>query len=227
MLPHDTDTMPDLPKGALGLNILMIGFDSMSRRSWQKNLPKTVASFTESLGAVVLNGYNAVGAATVHNLLPLLTGLEESELPETRRGHTGATPVDGYPWIWEDFKKLGYATQWSKAGNYTKQLGGAFTHRLMGFHKRPVDHYMRNYFLYRRQKARRDRPHCLGSVPSHLNVFKSERDMFESYKVRLKFSFIFHSILSHDQMTYVTVADEDLTSTLEYMNDRGYFDNTC
>ena len=213
VLPHDTDTMPDLPKGALGLNILMMGFDSMSRRSWQRNLPKTVAYLTESLGAVVLNGYNAVGAATVHNLLPLLTGLEESELPEGRRGHAGAIPVDGYPWIWKDF-------------NYTKPFGGAFTHSLLGFDKQPVDHYMRNFFLYRRQKARRDKPHCLGSVPSHLNVFNSGRDMFESYKVRLKFSFIFHSILSHDHMTYVTVADEDLTSTLKYMNDRGYFDNT-
>ena len=47
-----------------------------------------------------------------------------------------------------------------------------------------------------------------------------------SYKVRLKFSFIFHSELSHDHMTYVGAADDDLRDTLICMNDRGYLDNT-
>ena len=222
VLPHDTDTMPDLPEEALGLNILMMGFDSMSRLSWQRSLPKTFAYLTESLDAVVLNGYNAVGDGTMHNLLPLLTGLQQSELPEARRSIAGAAPVDGYPWIWDDFKKLGYATQWSE----DKPEFGTFTYRLLGFNKQPVDHYMRNFFLYRQNKTRPDKQHCFGSVPAHLNMFNWARDMFESYKVRLKFSFIFHSLLSHNYMKYVTVADEDLTDTLKYMNDRGYFDNT-
>ena len=59
----------------------------------------------------MLNGYNAVGDGTIPNLLPLLTGLKELELPEARRGFARAAPVDGYPWIRDDFKKLGYATQ--------------------------------------------------------------------------------------------------------------------
>ena len=226
VLPHDTDTMPDLPERALGLNILMMGFDSMSRLAWQRSLPKTFAYLTESLGAVVLNGYNVAGDGTTQNILPLVTGMKMSELPEARRGHSGATQVDGYPWIWDNLKKLGYATQWSEDELLEHGLGGIFTYRMLGFDKQPVDHYMRNYFLYRQNNNRRDKPHCFGSVPEHLNMFNSARDMFESYKVRLKFSFSFHSKLSHDHINYVTVADEDLTDTLKYMNERGYFDNT-
>ena len=223
VLPHDTDTMPDLPEGALGLNILMMGFDSVSRLMYQRNLPKTFAYLTESLGAVVLKGYNAAGDGTPQNLLPILTGMTEPELPEARRGHAGAAPVDGHPWIWKDLKKLGYATQWAEDATGIS----TFTYRMLGFDKQPTDHYMRNYYLYRRDNRKRpDKPHCSGSLPAHLNVFNWGRDMFDSYKVRLKFTFLFQTSLSHDHMTYLKVADENLRDTLMYMNDRGHFDNT-
>ena len=52
-MPHGGDAMPDLPEGAIGLNIRMMGFDSMPRHAWQKSLPKTCSYLTESLGAVV------------------------------------------------------------------------------------------------------------------------------------------------------------------------------
>ena len=227
VLPHDTDTMPDLPEGALGLNILMMGFDSVSRLMWQRNLPKTYAYLTESLGSVVLNGYNVVGDSTTRNLLSLLTGMTDSELPEARRGHAGATQVDGYPWIWNDLKKLGYATQWAEdVQRPENNIGGTFSFRMLGFNKQPVDHYMRNFYIYQYQKTRVVQPQCFGSVPTYLNMFNWGGDMFDSYKVRLKFSFLFHSSLSHDHMTYVSVADEDLRDTLMYMNNRGHFDKT-
>ena len=226
VLPRDTDAMPDLPEGALGLNILMMGFDSLSRLAWQRSLPKTFAYLTESLEAVVLNGYNVAGDGTTQNMLPLLTGMKMSELPEARTGIAGATQVDGYPWIWDDLKKLGYATQWSEDDLRGTGITGTFTSRMLGFDKQPVDHYMRNFFLYRAQKKRPHKNFCFGSVPEHVNMFNSARDMFESYKVRLKFSFSFHKKLSHDHINYVTVADEDLAYTLKYMNDRGYFNNT-
>ena len=227
VLPHDTDTMSDLPEGTLGLNILMMGFDSVSRLMWQRNLPKTYAYLTESLGAVVLRGYNVAGDGTTRNLLSLLTGMTESELPEARRGHVGAAQVDGYPWIWNELKKLGYVTQWAEdVQRPENNIGGTFTFRMLGFNKQPVDHYMRNFFIYQYEKTRVVQPECFGSVPVHLNMFNWGRDMFESYKVRLKFSFLFHSSLSHNHMTHVSVADEDLRDTLMHMNNRGHFDNT-
>ena len=49
-------------------------------------------------------GYNIVGDGTPAALLPILTGKTEKELPEARRGHTGANTVDRFPWIWKKFK---------------------------------------------------------------------------------------------------------------------------
>ena len=40
-------------------------------------------------------------------------GRHETELPESRRHHRRAKPVDGYPWIWKDFAKVGYVTSWA------------------------------------------------------------------------------------------------------------------
>ena len=92
---------------ALGLNVLIIGFDSASHMTWVYDY------LVDFLGAVVLEGYNIVGDGTPKALLPILTGKTEWELPEARRSHTDAKPVDGHPWIWKEFKKLGYVTQFA------------------------------------------------------------------------------------------------------------------
>ncbi len=43
------------------MNVLMFGFDSMSRMTYIRNLPQTYTYLTQELGAVVLEGYNIVG----------------------------------------------------------------------------------------------------------------------------------------------------------------------
>lgn len=58
---------------ALGLNVLMIGLDSMSHMMVQRKLPKVYAKL-KSMGAHVLEGYNIVGDGTPQALIPILTG---------------------------------------------------------------------------------------------------------------------------------------------------------
>lgn len=62
-----------VPKDGLGLNVLMIGMDSMSNMMMQRILPKVYAKL-KSMGARVLNGYNIVGDGTPQALIPILTG---------------------------------------------------------------------------------------------------------------------------------------------------------
>ena len=99
-----------LRKDGLDLDIIMFGFDSVSRLMWQRELPKTVKKL-KSMGAVVLEAYNILGDGTPQALLPILTGKTEMELPETRKGFPNATTVDGHPWIWKELKRRGYVTQ--------------------------------------------------------------------------------------------------------------------
>jgi len=100
-----------LPQTATRLNILIFGFDSVSRLTWMRNLPRSYEYLVDQLGATVLRGYNVLGDGTPQALLPLLTGKKEQELPEARRGFPGATTVDRHPWIWNELRRVGYVTQ--------------------------------------------------------------------------------------------------------------------
>lgn len=62
-----------LPKESLKLNVLIMGFDSLSRMTFMRKLPKSYKKL-QSLGAIVLEGYNILGDGTPQALIPLLTG---------------------------------------------------------------------------------------------------------------------------------------------------------
>lgn len=220
---HKRRPVPGKPDpAALPLNVLMFGFDSTSHMSWLRMLPRTHRYFTEALGGVVLEGYNIVGDGTPQALLPILTGLNEMELPEARRGHSGATRVDGHPWVWKQFRDAGYATQWGEDGAEY----GTFQYRMLGFRQQPVDHYMRPFYLEAERQYNRHLPYCLGSVPRHLNMLNWGRDFFDMYPRMPKFSFLFHSELSHDGLNDLQLVDEDTEAFLRAMNASGYLDNT-
>ena len=54
------------PEGAKwsGLNVYVLGFDSLSQMSFRRNMPLTVNYFEKEMGASVLNGFNIVGDGT-------------------------------------------------------------------------------------------------------------------------------------------------------------------
>jgi hypothetical protein len=49
------------PNDWFGLNVLFLGFDSLSQQAFRRNLPITVEYLEKEMGSVVLNGYNIVG----------------------------------------------------------------------------------------------------------------------------------------------------------------------
>ncbi|CAF4403358.1 unnamed protein product, partial [Adineta steineri] len=57
----------------LGYNVLMFGFDSVSRMTFMRFLPKTYSYLIKELGAIVMKGYNIVGDGTPAALFPILT----------------------------------------------------------------------------------------------------------------------------------------------------------
>lgn len=211
-----------LPSDAMGLNILMFGFDSMSRMTWMRNLPKSHEYFTTKLGGHILEGYNIVGDGTPQALLPILTGKAEPELAEARRGHAGAGPVDGHPWIWKELAELGYVTQW---GEDSSEIG-TFTYRMLGFKQQPVDHYMRPFYMKAEREYHKHRPYCLGSVPRHANMLRWVEDFYEMYRDKPKFSFVFHAEFTHDGYSQVQVVDEDFLGFLQSLDSGGHLNNT-
>ena len=67
----------------LGLDILILGFHSLSHMTYRRKLTKTYTYFTENLKGIVLNGYNIVGDDTPKALISIFTGKTELELPRT------------------------------------------------------------------------------------------------------------------------------------------------
>ncbi|RMZ93589.1 hypothetical protein BpHYR1_050693 [Brachionus plicatilis] len=210
-----------LPKRALGYNVLMFGFDSVSRMSWIRMLPKSYAYMIQE-GFVVLKGYNIVGDGTPQALLPILTGKKETELPEARRGFVNATHVDDFPWIWQDFKNAGYVTQWAE----DMQSIGTFQLRMLGFKRQPVDHYMRLFYLEAEKYYARFRKLCLGSLSRHQNMINWVKEFFSVYDSKPKFSFVFHSEASHNHNNPLSLLDDDLKRFLQHLKLSGVMQNT-
>lgn len=61
--PEATKEMP--------FNVIMFGFDSLSRNAWMRKLPKTYDYMTNQLNADVLQSYNIVGDGTPQALIPV------------------------------------------------------------------------------------------------------------------------------------------------------------
>ncbi|XP_025079252.1 LOW QUALITY PROTEIN: uncharacterized protein LOC112555193 [Pomacea canaliculata] len=207
---------------SLNLNVFMFGFDSMSRMSWIRLLPRTRKYFLETLGGLELEGYNIVGDGTTAALLPILTGHHEEELPEARRGMPGAQPVDGHPWVWKEFKRHGYVTA------YAEDMAnvGTFQYRMLGFKEQPTDHYMRPFYEAEEKIYGIYYPYCLGSTPRHLNFMHWFEELFATYTRHPKFFFGFHSELSHNSNFLVQALDEDLVLFLDRLEKSGHLNST-
>jgi hypothetical protein len=58
----------------------------------------------------------------------------------------GSQYIDGWPWIFQDLEKSGYATLYAE----DEPLLGAFQLRLKGWNEQPTNHYMRPFWLAHR-----------------------------------------------------------------------------
>ncbi|VDK29205.1 unnamed protein product [Gongylonema pulchrum] len=149
-----------------------------------------------------------------------MTGKTEEELPLTRKRFKEARYVDEvYPFVWRNFSDAGYITLYAEDAARI----GTFTYRLkVGFKDQPTDHYMRTFF----QKAEEmlSNLKCLGSVPLHKEWFRYTSEFMERYSAP-KFLLAFHSLLSHDDINLVEVADEDTMLHLKNLKESGAFDN--
>ena len=67
------------------MNVLFMGYDSVSQMAMARNMPKTMEYLEQQLGSIRLKEYNIVGDGTPAAVLPILTGMTELTLPEARK----------------------------------------------------------------------------------------------------------------------------------------------
>ncbi|GAA56704.1 hypothetical protein CLF_111388 [Clonorchis sinensis] len=199
-----------------GYSILLLGLDSVSHSAALRHLPKTMHMLETNPNAVTMQLYNVVGDGTTTNLLALLTGYFEDELPESRRSRVtskhNTTVVDKYPWIWNTYSQVGgYATHFIE----DSPKWGTFQYRLIGFgvEKTPTHSYGRPCMLAA-DKEHGKRLGCINSRYTHHVLLESLREFFHAYAYRPRFSLTFFSELIHDNPAYATLLDDDLVTLL-------------
>ncbi|XP_058788866.1 uncharacterized protein LOC131662900 [Phymastichus coffea] len=221
--PRRQSSWSALPRSALPLNVLMFGFDSLSRNTFERKLPRSYAFLRQALGGLVLEGYNIVGDGTPQALIPILTGKIELELPDARKRMADkASYVDVYPLVWKDYKAANYLTGFMEDVPHI----GTFTYRLKGFQRQPTDHYMRTYYLAAAPYFKYSKPFCMGGLPRHALMLDHIRAIFDEYRHKPKFIFGFHGELSHDSYNDIGVADDDLLRWMKQLKDSGHLNNT-
>ncbi|XP_055903067.1 uncharacterized protein LOC129939183 [Eupeodes corollae] len=203
-------------------NVLMLGFDSLSRNAFMRKLPKTYEFLVKEGQAMVLQGYNIVGDGTPQALIPILTGRMELELPETRKRKRNSVSVNAYPMIWKEFERYGYVTSF----NEDLPKYGTFTYRMNGFDEQPTDHYLRTFYLELENIMPSNKKFCIGYQPGHLVMLDYTRNFMAKYSDNPRFVFSFHGELSHDSINIIGSADDDLVEWLTNLKAKRLLDDT-
>ncbi|KAH8867795.1 hypothetical protein KSF78_0003809 [Schistosoma japonicum] len=215
----------------LMFNVLLLGIDSMSRLSAYRYLIKTI-QFLQTINnsAVIMNLYNVIGDGTTVNLLGLLTGQLEIELPESRKSHIhmmskdnlmlnnndNYTVLDNYPWIWKEFSEYNdYVTHYIE----DTPKWGTFQHRLCGFgsFNSPTTSYGRPCLIAASQEERYSEKilGCTMSRYTHQVLLESLTEFFTIYSDKPRFSLTFLSELIHENPAYGKLIDDDLVKLLQ------------
>lgn len=89
VLESQTKLAKDFEGKGLPLNVLIIGFDSTSRANFVRKLPRVKSFLETELTTFVMEGMSIVGDATTPVLAAMLTGKDETVLPEGRTSYGG------------------------------------------------------------------------------------------------------------------------------------------
>ena len=210
------------PEG-LKLNVVMLGFDSVSAASFRRKMPKSLDFLKTSLKTFFISGQTVIGDGTTPALTAMLTGLYETEAPEGRQGFDNSAPVDNWPWLMNLYKEHGYVTMMAE----DDPLMGAFNLRLKGFKDPPANHYVRPFWLALEENNERDQP-GLCSRSTFMTNFTLDYvlSFFTAYPDNLKFAFAFMSYLAHAHPNHLSFADNDLLRVLRTFVKHNYLENT-
>ena len=215
------------------LNIMLISYDSVSRSSWLKRLPKTNKFIFDKMKFDLLNGYNIVGDGTPAALIPIFTGQTEEELPNVLRNNPKARYVDeAYPFIWKELHDKDYMSMYLDDWPHIS----AFSYRMKGFLNHTCHHYYRHYQLRLLEMVGRNMAHkkgeiddlCIGGRKRHKVLLDLLYDFKKEYKNLTNNIAIMHYVEnSHNTNEKFNWVDNDLYTFLSRSYNDGLFDNTA
>lgn len=210
--------------GLYDFNVLMLGVDAVSRLNFYRTMPLTL-KVLKDIGAVEFRGYNKVGDNTFPNLVPILSGLSESEL-NTLCVPRKNSSFDDCPLIWKRFKDIGYTTAFAEDASSI----ALFNYLKKGFVESPTDYYWRT-FNARAEAEIGHEKHlnaklCLGPRMTVDVLLGYISKFVQMLKDNLHFGFFWETSLTHDYLNYPILGDAKYSSLITKMKDDGYLNKT-
>ncbi|CAG0898002.1 unnamed protein product [Cyprideis torosa] len=204
----------------IGLSILILVYDSVSRGIFERKLPKT-NSILRSLGAITLEGYSILGDGTPAALIPMLTGETEEELPGVQKNLKKPLSVSTYPFIFQEAMDRGYVTAYLED---TWRVG-TFTYRLTGFAYPPTDHFPIPYFKAMEQ-GEAAWNFCREGKVHHLDWLEYITNLMDTYTSVPRLFFGLHGHLSHDDLNRLGEHDDELVDFFADLEAQGHLNNS-
>ena len=208
------------------LNVLILGFDSTSAANFLRYMKHSLDFLVKGdMHTHFIKGYSVIGDATTPNMCALLTGKDETEVPEARRSVPGAQSIDSWPWLAKRFKGSGYATLFAE----DDPTMGMFNLRLLGLNNPAgiYDHYMRPFWLELESAGERDEPGvCSKSTSMANHTLDYLTSFFQAYPKTPKFGFAFMGFATHARPNYLSFIDYDLLHFLKYLSKHDFHENT-
>ncbi|XP_071442503.1 uncharacterized protein [Hetaerina americana] len=217
-----------------GPSILILTFDSLSRINFLNQLPKTYNFLEKNLKSYIFKGLTKTGDNTYPNTMSFLSGLAGSPedygdyvpqgIPFWGPKSSRIENFDNVPLVWKNFSRAGYVTMFAE--DMPKM--SAFNYLAKGFFRKPTDYYMRPYWLafekfglFQSSDSR-----CGGNFPVHEYMFNYTEEFARKMSNVSYFALSFLSVLSHDYLNSVQVADNDIVSFLARLWSSGVLKDT-
>lgn len=215
-------------RSADAMSVMVIGLDSVSRLNFHRRMNESVDVLLNELQAIELFGFNKIADNTYPNLIPTLTGLDETELVTAcipTKNHT----FDRCRFIWDEFKDQNYATA------YVEDMAslGLFQYLRRGFKKQPTDYSLRPIIFemeHHIAKHKSVNTHlCMGNRRT-VDVLFDYAQKFITFMTahtnRSHFSFFWTTSYTHDYLNYPTLFDADFADFLRTQRLSGALNNT-
>lgn len=218
--PLDTHTVRHHPNS---LSVMIVGIDSLSHMHFKRTMP-LLDGFIKGLPHVEFWGYNRVGRNSFPNLVPMLSGLNDTEL--NNLCYKGRWNFDSCPFIWKDFKAAGYKTVLAEDSVF-----GTFNYGIKGFSRQPTDYYMRPVMVEINKHTRysideKEMIHCTAGRKYAEVLYEFMYKMMPHLQKNKYFSMFWQTQGVHDYFNYAQFLDEPYLKLFKYMKKSGIMDNT-
>ncbi|KAG8185929.1 hypothetical protein JTE90_010716 [Oedothorax gibbosus] len=207
-------------------SVLIIGVDSMSRMNMHRQLIKTTRYLLDKMNATEMYGFNKVGDNTFPNLIAMLTGYDERELPFVCFNNTDRESMDKCNFLWKRYAEKGYRTLYAEDSPHIS----SFNYLKKGFLYQPTDYYMRHFLLAYEKKQGHNKPlncyMCLGSVSATEAILHWAEQFASHFSERPYFAFNWINSLTHDYMNLASSGDNFYEEFFRVLHQSGAFNRT-